>query len=184
MYISIYIYIYIYIFIYIYIYLYINIYIHIYTYISIHTFTYIRIYVYICVYMYIYIHIYTYVYMYIFVCMYIYMHTLPKEKQCGEGLEVGQMALVADRFQVLEPYDQCEAQFKKELEVDNVVERLVQVHDNKLLALKDTDTAMGYFEANTVVFQVRVLCAACCRLCAVRLFKLHSLPLEHRVVFI
>ena len=85
---------------------------------------------------------------------FLYMHRLPEEEDCGEGLEVGEMAQVADRFQALELYDHCVRQFKKELEVGNVVERLVQAHDSGLAVLEEA--AMGYFEANALAFQVRV----------------------------
>jgi len=90
---------------------------------------------------------------------FLYTHKLPKEEDCGEGLEVGEMARVADRFQALELYKHCVQRFKEGLKVGNVVARLVQAHDSGLVVLEEA--AMGFFEANAVVFQVILCCDAC-----------------------
>ena len=90
---------------------------------------------------------------------FLYTHKLPKEEDCGEGLEVGEMARVADRFQALELYKHCVQRFKEGLKVGNVVARLVQAHDSGLVVLEEV--AMGFFEANALVFQVILCCDAC-----------------------
>ena len=86
---------------------------------------------------------------------FLYTHTLPDDKDCGEGLEVGEMARVADRFQAAELYDHCVQRFGEGLEVRNVVERLVVAHDSSLPALQQV--AINYFRSNAVLFQVGVL---------------------------
>ena len=90
---------------------------------------------------------------------FLYTNCLPEEEDCGEGLEVGEMARVADRFQAVALYTHCMQKFVEGLQVGNVVARLVQAHDNGLPALEEA--AMGFFEANTVLFQVRCLCTSC-----------------------
>ena len=42
---------------------------------------------------------------------YLYTGELPEEEDCGEGLEVGEMAGVADRFQARGLYEHCVGQF-------------------------------------------------------------------------
>jgi len=84
---------------------------------------------------------------------FLYAHTLPEEEDCGEGLAVGEMARVADRFQASELYAHCVEQFRERLAVGNVVVRLVQVHDSGLARLEEA--AMEYFKANALSFKVR-----------------------------
>ena len=86
---------------------------------------------------------------------FLYAHALPEEEDCGEGLAVGEMARVADRFQASELYAHCVEQFREGLAVGNVVARLVQVHDSRLARLEEP--AMEYFEANALSFKVRYI---------------------------
>jgi len=83
---------------------------------------------------------------------FLYAHTLPEEEDCGEGLAVGEMARVADRFQASELYVHCVVQFREGLAVGNVVARLVQAHDCGLAEMEEA--AMEYFKANVLAFQV------------------------------
>jgi len=110
---------------------------------------------------------------------FLYTNDLPEEEDCGEGLEVGEMARVADRFQAVALYEQCVKKFREGLKVGNVVAQMVQAHDSGLEVLQEA--AMSFFEANAVVFHVRFVCTACerwsvvavCILCVkVRLRKL------------
>jgi len=87
---------------------------------------------------------------------FLYTNILPDEEDCGEGLEAGEMARVADRFQAVALYKHCVLQFRDGLKVGNIVVRLVLAHDSGLAALEEA--GIGYFEANAIVFQVRVLC--------------------------
>jgi len=82
---------------------------------------------------------------------FLYAHTLPEQEDCGEGLAVGEMARVADRFQASELYAHCVEQFMEGLVVGNVVARLVQAHDSGLAGLQEA--AMDYFKANALAFQ-------------------------------
>ena len=75
---------------------------------------------------------------------------MPEEEDCGEGLELGDMAQVTDLFQAVAVYKRCVQQFREALKVGNVVARLVLAHDSKLVTLEEVD--MGSFEANTIVF--------------------------------
>jgi len=84
---------------------------------------------------------------------FLYTNDLPEEEDCGEGLEVGEMARVADRFQALALYEHCVQKFREGLKVGNVVARLVQAHDIGLAVLEEA--GMSFFEANAIVFQVR-----------------------------
>ena len=86
---------------------------------------------------------------------FLYAHTLPEEEDCGEGLEVGEMARVADRFQASELYAHCVEQFKEGLAVGNVVVRLVQAHESGLAGLEEA--AMEYLNANVLALQVRCI---------------------------
>jgi len=83
---------------------------------------------------------------------FLYTHHLPKEEDCGEGLEVGEMARVANWFQTVALYERCMQKFRAGLNVGNVVALLVLAHDSGLAALEKT--GMGCFEANAIVFQV------------------------------
>jgi len=83
---------------------------------------------------------------------FLYAHTLPEEEDCGEGLAVGEMARVADRFQASELYAYCVEQFREGLMVGNDVERLVQAHDSGLAGLEEA--SMEYFKTNALAFQV------------------------------
>jgi len=82
---------------------------------------------------------------------FLYTNDLPEEEDCGERLEVGEMARVADRFQAVVLYEHCVQKFREGLKVGNVVVRLVQAHDSGLEVLQEA--AMSFFEANAVVFQ-------------------------------
>ena len=81
-----------------------------------------------------------------------YLHQLPETEDCGENLEVGEMARVADRFQAVELCAHCVGQYTEGMEVCNVVQRLVLAHDSGLVALEQA--AMQYFVANALVFEV------------------------------
>jgi len=83
---------------------------------------------------------------------FLYAHTLPEEEDCGQGLAVGEMARVADRFQASELYVHCVEQFREGLAVVNVVARVVQAHDSGLAGLEEV--AMQYLKANALAFQV------------------------------
>jgi len=65
---------------------------------------------------------------------FLYTHNLTEAEDCGEGLDVGEMARVADRFQAEKLYERCVWLFKKGLEMKNVMEKLVQVHNLLLLS--------------------------------------------------
>jgi hypothetical protein len=62
---------------------------------------------------------------------FLYTNDLPKGEDCGEGLAVGEMAQVADRFQAVALYVHCVQMFTEGLKVGNAIERLVQVQDLK-----------------------------------------------------
>jgi len=87
---------------------------------------------------------------------FLYMHKLPEDEDCGEGLEMWEMARVADRFQAVAVYKHCVQQFRGGVTVGNVVARLVLAHDSGLAALEEA--GMRYFEANAITFQVRLSC--------------------------
>jgi len=89
---------------------------------------------------------------------FLYTNTLPGVEECGERLEVGEMARVADRFQAVVLYQHCVQQYREGLKVGNVVARLVLAHDSGLLALEEA--CMGFFETNAIVFQVKLFPAA------------------------
>ena len=93
---------------------------------------------------------------------YLYTQQLPKTEDCGEGLALGEMAKAADYFQVEELFQHCVEQFKRGLQVDNVVERLVLAHDMKLEALEEA--AMEFLRGNPRTFQAQVFkCFMCAR---------------------
>jgi len=85
------------------------------------------------------------------ILQFLYTHTLPEEEDCGEGLTVGEMARVPDRFQASELYAHCMEQFSEAavcreappLAVGNVVAQLVQAHDSGLAGLEEA--VMEYF---------------------------------------
>ena len=64
---------------------------------------------------------------------FLYTHPLPETEDCGENLEVGEMARVADRFQAVELCAHCVGQYTEGMEVGNVVLRLVLAHDPGLM---------------------------------------------------
>ena len=107
---------------------------------------------------------------------FLYASRLPEEDGFGQGLGVGEMAKVADRFQAAGLYEHCVQQFKEGIEVGNVVERLVQAHDSRLAVLEEA--AMRYFKANALAFQVcccfvqRVSMLFMCNCCSVCCFIL------------
>ena len=86
---------------------------------------------------------------------YLYAEEVPEEEGCGEGLEPGEMAVVADRFQAQRLMKHCVEQFGAGLSVSNVVERLVLGHDRGLQGL--VDVAMQYLRANVVTFEKEAL---------------------------
>lgn len=86
---------------------------------------------------------------------YLYAEEVPEEEGCGEGLEPGEMAVVADRFQAQRLMMHCVEQFGARLSVSNVVERLVLGHDRGLQGL--VDVAMQYLRANVVTFEKEAL---------------------------
>ena len=86
---------------------------------------------------------------------FVYTHKLPEMEDCGEGLEAGEMAGAADRFQALELYERCVQLFREGLEVSNVMERLVLAHDSQLPALENT--ALAFVMSHRQAIQVRVL---------------------------
>jgi len=81
-------------------------------------------------------------------------YALPEDEDWGEGLGVGEIVRVVDRFQAVALYEQSVQQFREGLKVGNVVEQLMLAHDSRLGALEET--GIGFFEANTIVFQVRL----------------------------
>ena len=85
---------------------------------------------------------------------YLYTGEVPEEEDCGEGLEAGEMARVADRFQARGLYEHCVGQFRGGLRVGNVVGRLVAGRERKLGDLEGA--AMEFLRANVVAFQVRL----------------------------
>ena len=87
---------------------------------------------------------------------FLYVHKLPEEEDCGQGLEMGEMVRVVDRFQAVALYKHCVQQFKGGMAVGNVVARLVLAHDSGLAALEEA--GMRCFEANATTFQVRLSC--------------------------
>jgi len=89
---------------------------------------------------------------------FLYTHKLPVEEDCGEGLEVGEMVRVADRFQAVALYKHCVEQFREWLTVNNVVARLVLAHDSGLAGLEEA--AMEHFKTNALVFQVSCMRSA------------------------
>jgi len=89
--------------------------------------------------------------------LFLYTNDLPEQEDCWEGLEVGEMARVADRAVAL--YEHCVKKFREGLKVGNVVARLVQAHDSGMTALEEA--GMSFFKANAVVFEVRSLCTLC-----------------------
>ena len=94
---------------------------------------------------------------------FLYVHTLPEEEDCGEGLEVGEMAGVADWFQEGELYALCVEQFREGLAVVNVAARLVQARDSGLGGLEEA--VIEYFMANALAFRV------CCKQSDFRCFR-------------
>ena len=83
---------------------------------------------------------------------YLYTGEVPEGEDGGEGLAVGEMARVADRFQAGGLYEHCVGEFRGGLRVGNVVERLVVGRESGLEALEGA--AMEYLKANVVAFQV------------------------------
>jgi len=96
---------------------------------------------------------------------FLYAHTLPEKEDCGEGLAVGEMVRVADRFQASELYALCVEQFMEGLVVGNVVARLVHAHDSGLAELQET--SMDYFKANALAFEVSYVCSAPGHICCI-----------------
>ena len=60
----------------------------------------------------------------------------------------------ANFFQAVELYEHCVEQFKGQLRVGNVVERMVYVYDSQLEVL--VEAAMQYLRTNVLEFQVRL----------------------------
>ena len=85
---------------------------------------------------------------------YLYTQELPAAEDCGEGLAAGEMVKAADYFQAGELYEHCVEQFKGQLRVGNVVERMVYAHDSQLEVL--VEAAMQYLRTNVLEFQVRL----------------------------
>lgn len=83
---------------------------------------------------------------------FMYTHGLPEKEDCGEGLLAGEMAGVADRFQAEKLYKHCAWLFSEGLEVGNVMERLVQVHDLWLSGLETT--ALAFLRSHRQILQV------------------------------
>jgi len=104
---------------------------------------------------------------------FLYTHHLHEEEHFGEGLEVGEMARVADWFQEVVLYNHCVQKFREGLNVGNVVVRLVLAHDSGLAAREET--SMSFFAANAIAFRVRLLAAAFCVFWSLN----HTLALEH-----
>lgn len=83
---------------------------------------------------------------------FLYTHIMPDREDCGEGLAVGEMVQVADRFQVPDLYVHSLKLFAESLTVDNVVERLITAADAKLASMQKE--AMLFFQENVSDFQV------------------------------
>lgn len=60
---------------------------------------------------------------------YFYTHELPVSEDCGEGLGVGEMAKVADFYNVPVLWRRCVELFRMELTPQNLMQRLVLAHD-------------------------------------------------------
>lgn len=60
---------------------------------------------------------------------YFYTHELPDSEDCGEGLGVGEMAKVADFYNVPVLWKRCVELFQLELTPENLMQRLVLAHD-------------------------------------------------------
>lgn len=80
---------------------------------------------------------------------FLYAQELPDGGEKGEKL--GEYARVADRFQAAGLYEHCVGRFRSGLRVSNVVERLVQAHDNGQEELEAA--AMTFFKSNAREFQ-------------------------------
>jgi len=86
---------------------------------------------------------------------YLYTEEMPDGEDCGEGLAVGEMARVADRFQAEGLFEHCVGQFRGALLVKNVMERLIVGYESGLEELKGA--AMAYLRANVIAFQKEAL---------------------------
>jgi len=87
---------------------------------------------------------------------YLYANRLPEEEACGQGLGVGEMVKVADRFQASGLYEHCLVQFREGMEVETAIERLVQAHVSGLVALQKG--AMEYVVRNFHRYNSRMIC--------------------------
>jgi len=67
---------------------------------------------------------------------FMYTRALPATEDCGEELEAGEMAKMAEQFGVVELYEHCAGQFGKGLTAENAMERLAQVHTSGLVELQ------------------------------------------------
>jgi hypothetical protein len=63
---------------------------------------------------------------------YFYTHELPESEDCGEGLEVGEMAKAADYYNAPVLCRRCVELFRLNLTPENLMQRLVQAHDLKV----------------------------------------------------
>ena len=101
---------------------------------------------------------------------YLYTEEVPEEEDCGEGLETGEMATVADRFQAQRLYHHCVGLFREALTVGTVVQRLAHCHDNNLQDLKMG--ALEFLRENALTFQVDLACCLELVNCRLRMYKL------------
>ena len=91
---------------------------------------------------------------------YLYTGRLPvKGSLEGPNVTVLEMAKVASDFKAHELYEHCVERFRQELRVENVLNWLVQTHDNGLHALEAA--AMCFLKENALAFQVRWRRAEC-----------------------
>jgi len=96
---------------------------------------------------------------------FLYTNDLPKEEDCGEGLAVGEMAQVADRFQAVALYEHCVQKFREGLKVGNAIERLVKVQDLKLDALQQLAWAFVLYNYHAIqVLRLSTSVASSCSL--------------------
>ena len=67
---------------------------------------------------------------------FMYTRALPATEDCGEELEAGEMAKMAEQFGVVELYEHCAGQFRKGLTTENAIQRLAQAHTSGLVELQ------------------------------------------------
>ena len=95
---------------------------------------------------------------------FLYTNDLPEGEDCGEGLAVGEMRQVADRFQAVALYVHYVPRFTEGLKVGNAIEQLVKVKELKLDALQQSAWAfvLHNYHAIQVLRLSTSVVSSCC----------------------